>query len=86
LLAVAVAPLVVGLSGRQYEDPVAIGRAFDAAMLLCAGLLLTGAVVAGIGLRSAGGRRLLPRRSCPVDEPGWETAPAPAAEPASSHT
>jgi EmrB/QacA subfamily drug resistance transporter len=57
LLSVAVAPLVIGLSGREYEDPSAVGRAFDSAMLLCAGLALAGAVTAGLGLRGEDGHR-----------------------------
>ena len=70
LLAVAVAPLIVGLSGREYEDPVAVGRAFDRAMLLTAGLAMTGALIAGIGLRPGPAARPGPaHRSCPVDGP-----------------
>ncbi len=53
LVAVAVAPLVVGLRGREYEDPTAVGHAFDGAMLLVAGLALTGAVIAFVGLRQS---------------------------------
>jgi EmrB/QacA subfamily drug resistance transporter len=56
LLAVAVAPLLVGLRGQQYQEPEAVGRAFDRAMLLCAALACLGALVARLGLH--GGHRL----------------------------
>ncbi|MDQ1634507.1 MAG: hypothetical protein QOJ32_1316 [Frankiaceae bacterium] len=61
LLAVAVAPLVVGLSGRQYQEPAAVGRAFDKAMLLVAALAVAGAVTTLVGLR--GGEPRLRRRT-----------------------
>jgi EmrB/QacA subfamily drug resistance transporter len=51
LLAVAVAPLLVGLRGEQYQDPVAVGRAFDRAMVLCAALTVVGALTSFAGLR-----------------------------------
>jgi hypothetical protein len=50
LLAVAVAPLLVGLRGQQYQEPQAVGRAFDRAMVLCAALACLGALVARLGL------------------------------------
>jgi hypothetical protein len=80
---------VVGLSGQQYEDPLAVGRAFDSAMLLVAGLAAVGGLLAGIGLRSSAPREpAVPHRSCPLDSPGWEdvpgSAPHPAAQAASS--
>jgi MFS family permease len=53
LLAVAVAPLVVGLSGREYEEPAAVGRSFDRAMVFCAVLAAVGGLIAAVGLRSA---------------------------------
>lgn len=52
LIAVAALPLVVGLSGRHYHDPQAFGRAFDSALLVCAGLLAAGAVLAWCTIRS----------------------------------
>ncbi|WP_055588271.1 MFS transporter [Peterkaempfera griseoplana] len=52
LIAVAALPLVVGLSGRHYHDPYAFGRAFDAALLVCAGLLAAGAVLAWCTIRA----------------------------------
>ncbi|MGH8868766.1 MAG: MFS transporter [Actinomycetes bacterium] len=46
LLAVAVLPLAVGLSGEEYQDPAAFSGPYRAAMLICAGLLALGGVLA----------------------------------------
>jgi EmrB/QacA subfamily drug resistance transporter len=46
LLAVAALPVVVGLHGDQYADPVAFNDAFRMAMMICAGLLVAGGAVA----------------------------------------
>lgn len=46
MLAVAALPLAVGLSGRAYEDPTAFNHGYRLAMLACAGLFATGAVLA----------------------------------------
>jgi len=51
LLAVAALPLVVGLSGAEYADPVALDAAYRSAMLVCAVLLATGGLTAFVGLR-----------------------------------
>ncbi|WP_262282635.1 MFS transporter [Micromonospora sp. MA102] len=48
LLAVAALPLLVGLSGSGYAQKTALADAFRGAMLWCAGLLLAGAVLAGL--------------------------------------
>ncbi len=45
LLAVAALPVAVGLGGDDYADPAVFDSAYDAAMLVCAGLLLVGGVV-----------------------------------------
>ncbi len=45
LVAVAALPLLVGLSSDQYRDPAALDDAFGAAVLICAGLMVVGAVV-----------------------------------------
>jgi EmrB/QacA subfamily drug resistance transporter len=51
LLAVAVIPLAVGLSGGDYTDPVRFASGFKAAMLICAVLLAGGGVLAGLLIR-----------------------------------
>jgi EmrB/QacA subfamily drug resistance transporter len=45
LLAVAGLPLLVGLSGTDYADPVAFTQGFRSAMLVCAGGLFGGALL-----------------------------------------
>ncbi|MGA5699587.1 MFS transporter [Peterkaempfera bronchialis] len=85
LIAVAALPLVAGLSGRHYHDPVAFGRAFHSALLVCAGLLVAGAVLAWCTIRSdvlregsegVGGEGPVPpppgRRHCAVGAPPLE--------------
>lgn len=46
MLAVAALPMIVGLSGTEYADPVPLTAAFQAATMWCAGTLATGSVVA----------------------------------------
>jgi EmrB/QacA subfamily drug resistance transporter len=45
LLAVAALPVVVGLSGAEYDDAHAFSHAYTQAMLICAGLLVAGGVL-----------------------------------------
>jgi hypothetical protein len=54
LLAVAALPLLGGLSGEEYTDAVAVTHAYRVAMVVCAGLLFAGALLAFV---------LLPRRT-----------------------
>jgi EmrB/QacA subfamily drug resistance transporter len=46
LLVVAALPSLVGLSGDDYRDPVTLTDGYQLAMLLCAGLLVVGVLVA----------------------------------------
>jgi MFS family permease len=82
LLAVAVLPLVAGLSGAAYTDPARLDPAFDKAMWVCAGLLLLGAVLSALFVRSPDAdrqavpqQRDAPRRNCPVDGPPLRDCP-----------
>ena len=52
LLAVAVLPLVAGLSGSDYENPVAMTDGFHAAMLACALLSILGSAIAFATIRA----------------------------------
>ncbi|MGY1716668.1 MFS transporter [Geodermatophilus nigrescens] len=66
LLAVAVVPVVAGI-GDDYTDPDAFAAGFRTALLICAGLLVAGALVAAAAVRRpperpAGGR--LPVEEC----------------------
>jgi EmrB/QacA subfamily drug resistance transporter len=51
LLAVAVLPAAVGLTGDSYADPAALTSGWQLAMLLCAALCVAGGVVA-LGIRN----------------------------------
>ena len=50
LLAVAVLPVVAGLTGADHTDPGAFADGFRTAMLLSAGLLAAGALVAAVSI------------------------------------
>lgn len=54
LLAVAALPALVGLSGSDYENPVALTRGYHAGQLICAGLLAGGGIVSWFGLGKVG--------------------------------
>jgi EmrB/QacA subfamily drug resistance transporter len=79
LLAVAVLPLAAGIVGADFADPEALTAGFRVAMLICAGLLVAGGVLAAVGIRSfpeeaesagdAGAKEANRRRSCPVSAP-----------------
>jgi hypothetical protein len=84
LLAVAILPLLAGLTGDAYRDPAAFDGAYRVVMLVCAGLLLLGAGVAWATVSSD----VLAR---PAGRPTRDTAPlcrshcavgAPPLEPA----
>jgi EmrB/QacA subfamily drug resistance transporter len=51
LLAVAALPPLVGLSGADYAQADSMAPAYRLAMLICAGLLVGGAVLTAVGLR-----------------------------------
>ncbi|WP_446664960.1 MFS transporter [Flexivirga sp. B27] len=51
LIAVAVLPLLTGLSGTAYRDPIAVGDAFRASMWWCVALVLVGGLLTLVGLR-----------------------------------
>lgn len=46
LIAVAALPTLAGLSGSAYRDPSAVNSGFRTAMLICAGLLMAGGLLA----------------------------------------
>lgn len=55
LLAVAAIPPLVGLSGDDYTDPVALTDGYQAACWVIAGLLVAGGAVSWVGLRGRSG-------------------------------
>jgi EmrB/QacA subfamily drug resistance transporter len=54
LLSVAALPLVVGLSGAQYADPAVFDGAYRSALVICAGLLASGGLLAWLTIRNRG--------------------------------
>ena len=52
LLAVAVLPVAVGLSGVDYADPVAFDVGYRSAMVACAGMLVVGGLVSWFTIRN----------------------------------
>jgi len=87
LLAVASLPLVAGLDGEAYADPVLLLPAYRTAMTVCAGLLLAGAALAAATVRTpsapspAAGRGPTEpvaghhHHHCAVGAPAMETCP-----------
>jgi EmrB/QacA subfamily drug resistance transporter len=51
LLAVAVVPVAAGIGGSDYADPQAFATGFRTAMLICAALLVVGALLAAVFIR-----------------------------------
>jgi len=68
LLAVAIAPIVMGLSGDEYRQPIALAHGFHRAMLCCAGLVTLSAMIAWLGIRDV----VLPGSPPPAADPGPE--------------
>ncbi len=56
LLAVAVLPVVAGISGNDYRDPAAFAPGFRTALLVAAGLLVVGGLLALLTVSDAGVR------------------------------
>jgi EmrB/QacA subfamily drug resistance transporter len=80
LLALAVLPLVAGLSGLSYSEPAVLEPAFHMVIWVCVALLVTGGLLAAVFVRAPeplpGEAPLVParepepmRRCCPVDGP-----------------
>jgi EmrB/QacA subfamily drug resistance transporter len=69
LLAVAVLPLIAGLGGNGYRSAAVMAPAYRTAMWCCVVLLLIGAVLAGVFLRSTGLWSRPHLRSCPLNAP-----------------
>jgi MFS family permease len=51
LIAVAAIPVVVGLSGDDYDNPAAMTDGYHEAILICAAVLVLGGIVGWLGLR-----------------------------------
>ena len=60
LLAVALLPAVAGLTGTDYDDPAQFAPGFRTALLLAAGLLAAGGLLAALTIRDDQARRAQP--------------------------
>jgi MFS family permease len=72
LLAVALLPLLAGISGADYQQPQAFAAGFRIAMLVCAALLLAGGATAALLIRNPRPDRIVRepvRQFCAVDGP-----------------
>jgi EmrB/QacA subfamily drug resistance transporter len=71
LLAVAMLPLVAGISGDDYQRPDTFAAGFRIAVLVCAGLLVAGGLLAALTIRNPAPaeprKRLARRQFCAVD-------------------
>jgi len=50
LMAVAALPVIVGLSGKQYADPLSLAPAYREALLICAATMAVGSALTLVGL------------------------------------
>jgi EmrB/QacA subfamily drug resistance transporter len=73
LLAVAVLPIVAGLTGQSYTDPALLEPAFRMVMWVCCGLLVTGGLLSAVLVR-------VPEVS-PVPSVSPPTSPVPSVSP-----
>jgi hypothetical protein len=77
LLAVAALPVIGGISGGDYQDSGAFGDGSRMAMLVCAGLLVLGGVLAALTISNAAVKAApRPDRAshCAVDGPPLHAA------------
>ncbi|MGH3323413.1 MAG: MFS transporter [Streptomyces sp.] len=65
LISVAAIPAVVGLSGDEYRTPADVDAAFQGAMWVCAGLLVTAGATAWFAVRAAAPARESVDAVCP---------------------
>lgn len=94
LLAVAVLPLIAGLTGDKFYDPAAMADGFRVAMVACAGLSVAGGILAWLTISpdvleaEPEAAAVLTEVSCPVTgpavRPGHEAGRAPAEVPAAA--
>jgi len=82
LLAVAVLPLIAGVTGDHYQHPAAFNAGFRVAMVVCAALLVLGSAIAALTIRNPAvmAEAALPqrRRHCGIEGPPVQVEAAPA--------
>lgn len=87
LLAVAVVPVAAGITGAAYQEPARFAEGFGTAMLICAGIVAAGGLLAAALVRNrlAGDRPGCPtsglsrRHHCAIDAPPSEAGHRSAA-------
>ncbi len=81
LLAVAVLPVVAGISGTDYEHPGQFSDGFRIAMVSCAALLVVGAAISAVSIRNPPGTVAPGKRDrqhyCGIDGPPVEATRNP---------
>jgi EmrB/QacA subfamily drug resistance transporter len=76
MLAVAVLPLVISLSGEAYATPSLLNPAFHKAMVICAGMLAAGGLLAAATIRNPEAAVPAKRHhSCTMDGPPLDACP-----------
>ncbi|MGH3519176.1 MAG: MFS transporter, partial [Haloechinothrix sp.] len=81
LLAIAVLPVVAGLTGAAYADPAALTAAWQMALWVCAGLTVLGGVLALGVSNDVLGPQQAPAPSAPSAPPALSAPLAPSAPP-----
>ena len=79
LLAVATLPVVAGISGDDYQHPSSFQDGFQIAMIICAGLLVAGGLIAVLTIRRVAPERAEPsnrRQHCAIDGPPIQSTAA----------
>ncbi|WP_073262887.1 DHA2 family efflux MFS transporter permease subunit [Cryptosporangium aurantiacum] len=79
LLAVAVVPVVAGLTGQAYADASRMAESFRIAMLICAGLLAVGGVLSWASIRTPSAAPSAARPPAPSAAAPSAAAPSAAA-------
>jgi EmrB/QacA subfamily drug resistance transporter len=76
VLAVAVLPLIAGISGDDYQNPATFAAGFRIAMVACAALLVGGGLIAALVIRNPDRPTSLRdrRRYCAIDGPPMQPA------------
>lgn len=74
LLAVAALPFAVGLTGADYDNPLAFGLGYQIAIVACVGLYIVAAIVAALFVRKPGPAAARPvcRTQCAYNAPQLE--------------
>ncbi len=83
LVAVAILPLLAGLSGEDYRHPAAFSSGFHIAVTICAGLCVLAGMIALAGISNlpvAPSEGSETQTYCPVEGPPVRRLPAPAAD------